>query len=238
MLTVDIQHKSHAFGRDLINGLNFTVAKGDQVAIVGPSGAGKSTLLNIIVGLDNAFVGSVKTSQADERITMMFQEPRLMPWLTVLENVALVGEEGGARERAEDLLQAVGMIEEANYYPNQLSGGMKKRVALARAFMPKPSLLLMDEPFASLDAPTAVALRELVCELCAARGVTLMCVTHDLSEAVTLANRVLFFSKDPMNLILDKSLVSLKAANSQADTINHCCQALLAEHPNILKGIA
>lgn len=237
---VDIQHKSYAFGRDLINNLQFSVSAGERVAIVGPSGAGKSTLLNIIVGLDNAYVGSVQPSGNTDRITMMFQEPRLMPWLTVLENITLVSEslKLDANNRAHELLAAVGLAEAADYYPGQLSGGMKKRVALARAFMPSPSLLLMDEPFASLDVPTADSLRTLVSSMCRERSVTLMCVTHDLAEAVTLADRVMFFSKDPMRLVLDQNLAGWKHSDESKSAVEHCCQELLSAHPNILKGIA
>ncbi|BFM06136.1 ABC transporter ATP-binding protein [Halioxenophilus aromaticivorans] len=238
MLTVDIHHKRFAGQPDVIRGLTFSVREGEQLALMGPSGAGKSTLLNMIVGLDCDYTGAI-TGHGQQKVTQLFQEPRLMPWLTTMENVLLVADNSPqSRDRALQLLQEVGLAEQASLYPGQLSGGMKKRVALARAFMPAPSLLLMDEPFGSLDLPTARALRALVQRLCQAQGTTLICVTHDLTEAVTLADRLLFFSKEPMTLVLDKDIFSMKAKGLGEEGIDHCCQAILQHHPCILRGIA
>ena len=238
MLTVDIQRKQFAGQPDVIRGLHFNVRPGEQVALMGPSGAGKSTLLNMIVGLDENFTGGIY-GQDQQKITHLFQEPRLMPWLSAIDNVLLVADDTNAnRQRALQLLDEVGLAEQAGLYPGQLSGGMKKRVALARAFMPSPSLLLMDEPFGSLDLPTAQSLRALVQRLCRAKDTTLICVTHDLTEAVTLADRLLFFSKEPMTLVLDKALSTLKPPGHSEEGIDHCCQAILQQHPSILRGIA
>ena len=238
MLAVDIQRKAFGAGPDVIRGLHFNVAQGEQVAILGPSGAGKSSLLNLTVGLDTDFSGSV-VAPTDLVATQMFQEPRLMPWLTVQENLLLVVENNQHnKERAWQLLQAVGLEKERDWFPGQLSGGMKKRAALARAFMPEPNLLLMDEPFASLDLPTAQELRTLVRDMCQAQQVTLLCVTHDLAEAVTLADRLLFFAKDPMALVLDKDIKPWKQSGDDVEYIDHCCQAILQQHPSILRGIA
>jgi len=238
MLTVAIEHKRFAAGNDLIRDLNFQINPGEQVALVGPSGAGKSTLLNMIVGLDAAYRGEITLPDQPGGVTMMFQEPRLMPWLTVRDNVLLVGDESTETEqRAIALLSAVGLSDAVHLYPNQLSGGMKKRVALVRAFLPQPKFLLMDEPFGSLDAPAANQLRELAKRLCRQQSVTLICVTHDLSEAITLADRILFFSKDPMQLVLDQSISQWKNFGPEEFSNSQISERLLTQFPNLLRGI-
>ena len=143
----------------------FEVARGSFVVITGPSGCGKSTLLNIIAGLDRDFDGTVDLA-GTERLGYVFQTPRLLPWRTVEENIALALPEGDPRRGAiPELIGRVGLTAAANAYPERLSVGMQRRVALARGFVIEPDLLLMDEPFVSLDDPTAEGLRQLLIDL-------------------------------------------------------------------------
>ncbi len=205
MLTIDIRHKSFARDADkpVITGLRFAMAREEFVAVVGPSGCGKSTLLHLIAGLDTAFDGRIEwTDTRERRLGYMFQNPRLLPWSTVRDNVLLVtdGSKEAAR-RVDDLLHAMGLTGYADYHPGQISIGMQRRVALARAFVVRPQLLLMDEPFVSLDNPTADLLRELLLNIWTRHRSSVLFVTHDLREAVQLADRILFLSPSPARLV-------------------------------------
>ena len=241
MLIVDIKKKAYD-NHVVIEDLYLRVESGERVALVGPSGAGKSTLLNIIAGLDPHYVGSVSADDDDLRgrnshtLGMMFQEPRLMPWLNVLDNVRLVSADSGAEERARSLLSAVGLDDQLERFPDQLSGGMKKRVAVARAFMPKPRLMLEDEPFASLDAPSAVKLRSLVLQLCDEYDTTLVYVTHDVTEAMNIADRVLFFSAAPLAVLLDFPVKDQLSQSGKPMLTESLCHRLLQAHPQLLQG--
>ena len=161
------------------------------LVISGPSGCGKSTLLNIVAGLDHSYDGSVTFAAADPRLAFIFQTPRLLPWRTVEENIALPLPEGDPRRaNIPDLLARVGLSGAETAYPERLSLGMQRRAAIARGFVLEPDILLMDEPFVSLDDPTADALRALVVELWRRTQTTVLFVTHDRSEAVRLATRI------------------------------------------------
>jgi NitT/TauT family transport system ATP-binding protein len=177
------------------------VAAGEFVAIVGPSGCGKTTFLNIVAGLDREFEGELRLApQADgrpPRIGYVFQNVRLLPWRTVHENIALVLRPHQDRAIVDDLLDEMGLREAREVFPSRLSVGMSRRVAIARAFAIEPDLLLMDEPFSSLDAATADRLRELLIETLKARPTSVLFVTHDLREAVSLADRILLLSSAP-----------------------------------------
>lgn len=177
------------------------VAAGDFVAIVGPSGCGKTTFLNIVAGLDRDFEGELQLGPLADgrppRIGYVFQNPRLLPWRTVHENIALVLRPHQDRSIVDDLLGEMGLGEARGVYPSRLSVGMSRRVAIARAFAIEPDLLLMDEPFASLDAATADRLRELLVETLKLRPTSVLLVTHDLREAVSLADRILLLSPPP-----------------------------------------
>lgn len=236
-LEVRLQHKRHA-GRaaDTLGSLEFTLRAGEFAAIVGPSGAGKTTLLKIIAGLDAAFAGQVKIA-ANARIGFVFQEPRLMPWLTVADNLRLVLP---ALDSAtlEAGLARVGLAGQGGSYPQRLSGGMQRRVALLRAFLVRPELLLLDEPFISLDAPTAASLHALLQDLRADIHPTTLLVTHDLREALALADRVLFVSASPARVILDHA-VRLPSPRRRDDVrVAEAEAELLAEHPALLAGLS
>ena len=244
MLEIDIARKTYPDrgGRShvALEGLRLSASPGEFVCLVGPSGCGKSTLLNLVVGLDSDMDGRV---QLDGRapgkdIGVMFQEPRLMPWLSVLENVMLVTSDAHAtRARAIELLRAMELGDVLDAYPGRLSGGMQRRVALARAFVIEPALLLMDEPFVSLDAPTADRLRAMLVELWQRRRSTVLFVTHDLREALALADRICFLSAAPGRVVLEVQ-VSLLRPRAPNDAAVLALQAgLLAQHPDLLAGL-
>lgn len=185
--------------------LQFSVEAGEFVAITGPSGCGKTTLLNMIAGLDLDFEGDINLgSEMRDGMVYLFQTPRLLPWRTVLQNLTLVlADTNNAKDMARSLLRDVELEEFAESYPGQLSLGMQKRVALARAFALSPTLLLMDEPFSSLDPEAAARLRTLLVRLLASRTVTTLFVTHDHDEAFQLADRILEFSAPPASVLKD-----------------------------------
>jgi len=181
-----------------LRGVDLSVSAGEIVVIVGVSGCGKSTLLRIVAGLEPGFEGRVAVSGAAVEGPgpdrgMVFQEHRLLPWLTVAENVAFGLESVARAERRKvvgEQLALVGLSAFENAYPHQLSGGMAQRAALARALAPRPSVLLLDEPFAALDAFTKVRLQEQLVRTWEALHPTLIIVTHDIEEAIFLADRV------------------------------------------------
>jgi NitT/TauT family transport system ATP-binding protein len=189
----------HFTDRKIFENVSLTILPGEFVSIVGPSGCGKSTLLRILAGLEPPSTGSVSAIPSP-RAGFVFQDPHLLPWRTVARNVALPLELEGkveAKQRATrvgEVLAQVGLSSDADLYPNQLSGGMKMRVSLARALVMQPDLLLLDEPFAALDELSRVHLEEELRQLWTMRPMTVVLVTHSFSEAVFLANRVLVLS--------------------------------------------
>jgi NitT/TauT family transport system ATP-binding protein len=188
----------------VLRNIDLSIERGSFVSITGPSGCGKSTLLNIIAGLDKDFTGSVDTGDGSLRLSYMFQTPRLLPWRTVEENVRLVLPDGGDSEaRVAEIIGRVGLSDAATAYPERLSVGMQRRAALARAFVTEPDLLLMDEPFVSLDDPTAEALRQLLIELWSRRPTTVLFVTHDRLEAVMLGTRLIRVDGRPATVVQD-----------------------------------
>lgn len=189
----------------VLKGIAFDVDPGSFVVITGPSGCGKSTMLNIIAGLDKDYEGSINFGvDAAPRVAFVFQTPRLLPWRTVYENIALVLPEGDPRlANIPELIERVGLTSAAAAYPEMISLGMQRRVALARAFVLEPQFLLMDEPFVSLDDPTAQALRELLVKLWSSRPTTVLFVTHDRAKSVMLATRILRLSDGSASIAQD-----------------------------------
>ncbi len=196
--------------------IDLEIEGGSFVVLTGPSGCGKSTLLNIVAGLDKDYSGTVTFDQPDPAtatamtpaMTYVFQSPRLLPWRTVYQNIALALPEGDQRlDRIPDLLQHVGLADAADVYPERLSLGMQRRASLARGFVGDPDVLLMDEPFVSLDDPTAVALRQLLIDLWKRRPTTVLFVTHDRSEAVTLGTRILRMGDTPARVLSDTNVI-------------------------------
>jgi NitT/TauT family transport system ATP-binding protein len=218
MLDIEVLNKSFKQTQSelpltVLKDIRIHLNEGEFVALVGPSGCGKSTLLQIISGLDRKFDGTIRwqngASHHLEKLGFVFQNPRLLPWLTLYDNIALVLDNPTAKQaQITSLLDATGLSEFSTYHPAQLSIGMQRRAALARAFVIEPSLLIMDEPFVSLDRPTAVQLRLLLLEILAIRRTTVIFVTHDLYEATQLADRILFLSTSPAKVI-DETAVEL-----------------------------
>lgn len=191
----------------VLRDISFEVAPRSFVVLTGPSGCGKSTLLNIIAGLDTDFEGLVDLGPARDRMAYVFQSPRLLPWRTVQQNIALVLPDGDPRQkRIAEMLARVGLAEAANAYPERLSLGMQRRVALARGFILEPDILLMDEPFVSLDDPTAESLRQLLMELWHRHPTTVIFVTHDRYEAIQLGTRILRLAPGQASVVQDAAV--------------------------------
>jgi ABC-type nitrate/sulfonate/bicarbonate transport system ATPase subunit len=231
--------------------IDVTITEGEFVAIVGPSGVGKTTLLSMISGLDADYTGTIRydgvplaePGQSPPGMGMVFQEPRLMPWLTVGDNVRLAEAERLARDRsyvsrADKLLDEVGLRSCANAWPGHLSGGMQRRTALARAFVAEPWLLLMDEPFVSLDSPAADQLRELLRRLCARVRPLVVFVTHNLNEALVLADRILFLGDMPARVVLDYRVEPTDSHDLNSPEVAALSRRLLAHHQGLLSEVA
>jgi NitT/TauT family transport system ATP-binding protein len=217
--------------RTVLRAIDFDLAPGEFAALVGPSGAGKTTLLNIIAGLDADYAGSVRFAgrpPGEARIGYVFQEPRLLPWRTVYDNVALVLEKGADRGRARELLDEVGLGDAGAAYPQRLSLGMARRAALARALAVEPELLLMDEPFVSLDQARAERLRRLLLRLWRMRRCAVLFVTHDLHEAVALADRVLLIGGTPSRLVGEVPVPLARDARGDRAALDALCDAIVA----------
>jgi sulfonate transport system ATP-binding protein len=202
-LEIHIKHKSYraATGGRLhvLGELSFVLAKGEVAALVGPSGCGKTTLLRIIMGLDCDYEGCVALPP-DCKLGVVFQEPRLLPWWTVEANIRLAAPNVNAAA-LNALFATLGLTEHRLHYPSELSLGLARRVALARAFAVEPDLLILDEPFVSLDAPLAERLRAELIELVSRRTMTTLLVTHSIDEAVGLADRVFLLSPSPAHVL-------------------------------------
>ena len=245
-IQIDISSKTYAQNNNLsstsaLRDIHFGVKPGEFCGIVGPSGCGKTTLLNLISGLDQNFEGLVTidggTPSTGPTPGYMFQSSRLMPWLTVRQNVELVQPEGESASKVIDLLREIGLEEFVDVYPGQLSGGMRRRVALARAIVTEPPLLLLDEPFLSLDSPIANRLRRLLLEVWGRRSATVLFVTHDLREALFLADRVLFVSSIPGRIVLYHNVDIPRPSVPEGEAIEMLRLDLLKQHPQLLSGL-
>jgi sulfonate transport system ATP-binding protein len=200
--------KTYPNGVRALDGFTLTVAPGEIVAIVGGSGCGKSTLLRAVSGLDRPSVGAVvldgeAITAPHEKIGIVFQEPRLLPWLSVARNVGFGLEDRPAPERyarVKAQLDRVGLADKARVWPRELSGGQAQRVAIARAFVTRPEVMLLDEPFSALDAFTRADLQDHLLDVWADQKPTLIIVTHDVDEALVLADRVIVMRARPGRL--------------------------------------
>ena len=215
------------------------------ISIVGPSGCGKTTLMNIIGGLitarDQEILINGELQSEKNSLGYIFQTSRLMPWLSVFENVKLVCKEANvldAEKKIKNILNNFGLSEFINSYPNSISGGMRRRVAIARAFINYPEVLLMDEPFVSLDQPAAEEMYKTLIEYWEKKPTTVILITHSVREALLLSDRIFFMTKRPGQILLDYKVKSsrnpLKIDNKK---VEYEYTNLLKNYPKILKGI-
>ncbi|AIR04000.1 MULTISPECIES: aliphatic sulfonates ABC transporter ATP-binding protein [Cedecea] len=213
----------------ILDQLELRIPAGQFVAVVGRSGGGKSTLLRLLAGLENPnhgalYAGSAPLRESQDDTRLMFQDDRLLPWKTVIDNVGL-GLKNSWRDAALKALTAVGLENRASEWPAALSGGQKQRVALARALIHRPRLLLLDEPLGALDALTRIEMQELIVSLWQEHGFTVLLVTHDVSEAVAMADRVLLIEEGKIGLDLTvdlprpRRLGSAKLAELEAEVL-------------------
>jgi sulfonate transport system ATP-binding protein len=211
MLDIRDVSKRYPNGVLALDGVGLTVAPGEFLVIVGGSGCGKSTLLRLIAGLDGATAGTIAldgtpVTAPRPEIGMVFQEPRLMPWLTIDQNVAFGIRHLPAterRRRVSEALARVGLASHARHWPRELSGGQAQRVALARALVGRPEVLLLDEPFSALDALTRTDLEEHLLDLWAFDRPTMVLVTHDIEEALFLADRIVVMRPGPGRIVAE-----------------------------------
>lgn len=211
----------------VVDGFTSEFKTGELVALVGPSGCGKSTLLHLAAGLEMPTQGSVladgtKVAGPHPSRTLVFQEHALYPWLTLEDNVALALEfqntpKKRAREAAREWLARVSLAGFEHYYPHQVSGGMRQRAALARAFIAQPQTMLMDEPFGALDALTRLALQDVLRQLIAQEKPTVLLVTHDVDEALFLADRIVVFSPRPARVLREFNLAHRSKTHDLSD---------------------
>ncbi|HLU72034.1 MAG TPA: ABC transporter ATP-binding protein [Nonomuraea sp.] len=235
---LEIENLTHIYGtggpnaHHAIDGLNLSVAEGELLCIVGPSGCGKSTLLRSIAGLITPTGGRIKVDghlvkQTPDNLAVVFQDysRSLFPWMSVADNVALPlrrkkMDKKQRREAAAEALASVGLADAGRKYPFQLSGGMQQRVAIARALAYRPTLMLMDEPFGSVDAQTREDLEDLVLEVRGHHKMTIVLITHDIDESVYVGDRVVVLSKAPAHVVGDLQ-VDLPAPRDQISTREH-----------------
>jgi sulfonate transport system ATP-binding protein len=214
MLAIERLGKIYPKGVNALERFSAEIRLGEIVAILGGSGCGKSTLLRAVAGLDPATAGTVtlddvRISAPHEKIGIIFQEPRLLPWLSVADNIGFglsALPTDVRREKVARVLARVGLTDKANAWPRELSGGQAQRVAIARALVPQPEVLLLDEPFSALDAFTRRDLQDHLLHLWADTRPTLILVTHDVDEAVVLADRVLVMRPRPGRLFEEISI--------------------------------
>lgn len=217
-LEVRITRKSYPIASgehlDVLRDINLALGRGELGALVGPSGCGKTTLLRIIAGLDSDYDGEV--TRPPGKIGVVFQEPRLLPWKTVEQNIRLVAPLAGAAV-LNSLFAVLELTAFRTHYPGELSLGMARRVALARAFAVEPSILLLDEPFVSLDAALAERLRNELVLLVESRTTTTLMVTHDVDEAVRLADRVFLLSARPARVLKTIPISQPRSRRTEAE---------------------
>jgi len=229
---LSVRHLSkHYGGTPVLNNVDLEIKGGEFIAVVGRSGCGKSTFLRLLAGLEQASGGQLLSGQqllasVQEDTRLMFQEARLLPWKSIRDNVGL-GLKGQWQDAAVEALRAVGLASRAGDWPSALSGGQKQRVALARALIHRPKLLLLDEPLGALDALTRLEMQELIESLWQQHGFTVVLVTHDVSEAVALADRVILIDHGHISLDLPVDVPrprrrgNAQLAELEAEVLNH-----------------
>ncbi len=222
----------------VMENLRLDIKAHEFVCLVGPSGCGKTTLLNIVAGLDHDFDGTIQLANRSQTpvIGYVFQTPRLLPWRNIRENIELVLSPDQDHGQVDTLLNIMGLDQFQDYYPERLSLGMSRRVALARAFAIEPDLLLLDEPFVSLDAPTGRRIRELLWDVWCKRPHSVLFVTHDLREAIGLADRLFFLSAAPAGLVAEIEVDIPRDQRCDEKEIEDFRRRIMEEHREI-KGL-
>jgi NitT/TauT family transport system ATP-binding protein len=239
-IQIDIKHKTYtakslAKAHVAIADFKLSLNSNEFVCLVGSSGCGKTTLLNCIAGLDRDFEGHCLVGQQhiNPKIGYVFQNPRLLPWRTVRENIELALESQQSSAIVDTLLAQMQLADVQHVYPERLSLGMSRRVAIIRAFAINPDVLLMDEPFVSLDALTARQVRTLLISLWQERPHTVLFVTHDLREAIALADRLVFLSPSPMQIIREINVPIARHERNNENLIEEFRQQILSNYPEI-----
>ena len=248
MIEIDIinLNKNYAYSKkdenktfEVYNDFNLSINKHEFVSIVGPSGCGKSTLLQMIAGLEKNYTGKINcsTNLDNKNLGYMFQTPRLMPWLTVLDNLMICASKRSIDKRSpQKFLEKFKLTDFSNVYPNRLSGGMRRKVSIARTFINNPELILLDEPFTSIDQPVANALREDFILNAKESKVTLILVTHDLKEAIMFADRIIFLSPRPSKIIYEHQIKLSRPRKLEDTHVFDEYQKIMAKFPIILEG--
>ncbi|WP_373770861.1 ABC transporter ATP-binding protein [Weissella soli] len=205
---IQLQHVVKAYGDNVVlKDINFEIQAGEFISFVGQSGGGKTTLLRLIAGLEATNSGDIiiagQQLQGQNQVArVMFQDARLLPWMTVVDNLTFGSKDAQEKQRALALLERVELGEKAHAYPSSLSGGQQQRVALARALMSDPEILLLDEPLGALDALTRLKMQQLVADIVAESNLTTILITHDVREGVLLADRVVAVKDGDLGLIV------------------------------------
>lgn len=239
-----LEHVSRTFsnGATGFKNIHLTVEQGEVIGILGTSGCGKSTLLRVLSGLDKQYDGQVRidgetVKDVHEKIGMIFQEPRLMPWLKVQDNIGF-GLQTKAKDKIAQYIKAVGLESFENHYPKDLSGGMAQRVAIARALVTSPEILLLDEPFSALDAFTKMQLQDLLLNLWQTYQSTILLVTHDIDEALYLADRIIILRGQPgevyQEIKIEKPKPRSRGDNDLATLKNQILQLLDLSHTKVI----
>ncbi|HEY0646172.1 MAG TPA: ABC transporter ATP-binding protein [Nocardioides sp.] len=206
-------HRSFNEAGGVLNGLDLDIAPGEFVALLGRSGSGKSTLLRALAGLDRGVAGTGRI-EVPEKVSVVFQDSRLLPWKRLLDNVVLGLRAGDAAERGSQALAEVGLGGREKAWPHELSGGEQQRASLARSLVRDPQLLLADEPFGALDALTRIRMHTLLRKLCEVHQPAVLLVTHDVDEAIVLADRVIVLDG---GVVRHDARIELDGRRSQAD---------------------
>ena len=232
MFKINIEKKE--FNNNIIlQNLNFEINNKEFISIIGPSGCGKSTILKILSNLDEDYKGIVKYKNGNtiNNIGFIFQDSRLLPWLSVIDNILLVTK-GEKKNEIIFLLKELGLEDYVHSYIKVLSGGMKRRVSILRAFINKPEVLFLDEPFVSLDYPNAQNLRKLILKFYKEYSPIIILVTHNLQEALSLSNRIIFLSEKPTNIIYE--YINHRTFYEKINDLKK--EEIFRKYPNILSG--
>ena len=215
---------------EILRGFHLTVDRDETLCLIGPSGIGKTTILRMVMGLDRDFEGRIQPSPSEFRIGPVFQEPRLLPWRTVEDNVRLALPMSERHRPLGDLFENLRLTEWRRRYPGELSGGLARRVALARALVIDPALLVLDEPFVSLDEHAAADLRAAIFGRVARKRLSVLMVTHNIREAVALADRLVLLASRPAEVVATVRIPTPRNLRSER-WIEAMLTKLAADHP-------